>query len=49
MVLLRNGAEDKEARDHHLPAPRGGALQCPASCRTLHFEFKIFVLKGAAF
>ena len=44
MGLLRSGAEIKEAGDHYLPSPRGGALQCPASCRALRFEFKIFIL-----
>ena len=47
--LWGRAAEIKEARDHYLPAPRGGASQCLAFCRTLQFEFKIFVLKRAAF
>ena len=38
----------KVARDHHLPTlllsyPLGGPLECPTSCRSLHFE--ILVLK----
>lgn len=40
--------EVKVARDHHLPTlllshPLGGPLECPTSCRSLHFE--ILVLK----